>query len=82
VKEGIGRRRKGGCIVSTEEEEEEEEDDVSSTVLPSIHLSVSSEALRRVIEYMYCDECLTPLSVPVVFAVLDAATLYISASIP
>ncbi|EWM28152.1 ankyrin repeat and btb poz domain-containing protein 1 isoform 2 [Nannochloropsis gaditana] len=44
--------------------------------LPSIHLSLSGEALRRVIEFMYCDEPLSPLEVPLVFDVLDAATLF------
>ena len=78
MEEGRRGRRRGRGIASTEEEEEEEEEEegVSSEALPSIHLSISSEALRKVLEYMYCDECLAPLSVPVVFEVLDAATRY------
>ncbi|GAB5030996.1 ankyrin repeat and btb poz domain-containing protein 1 [Nannochloropsis oceanica] len=88
VEEGIGGRRKASSIASTEdgkeegaeeegaEEEGAEEEDASSGALLSIHLSISSEALRKVLEYMYCDECLTPLSVPAVFEVLDAATRY------
>jgi len=79
VEEGTGKRREGEGrkIDSTKgEEEEEEEEGRECTVLPSIHLSVTSEALRRVIEYVYCDECLSPLAVPIVFEVLDAAALY------